>query len=157
MGQLQSNLSQIDNDLTKTEDIIFEKKIILLILIPIYIIGNDELEKNLSTGNDDLDLIVNQKLNKCCQYITDIIQKNIKFNVIVSEIQNDKFYLTIEKTPGEIFSSPDCVTIRNFFDQYNHNSNSLTIITQSEASDSLFFDDLDDIKLGFVVESIDYM
>ena len=157
MGQPQSNLSQIDNDLTKTEDIIFEKKIILLVLIPIYIITNDELEKNLSTGNDDLDLIVNQRLNKCCQYISDLIQKNIKFNIIVAEIQNDKFYLTIEKTLGEIFSCDDCLAIRKFFDEYNHNSQSLTIITESEASNSLFFDDLGDIKLGFEVESIDYM
>ena len=157
MSQSQTNLSKIENDLVKTEDIVFEKYIILLILLPIYVIGNEDIEKNLSTGNDDLDQIVNHRLIQCCQCIKELIQKNMNFNVIVCEIQNNKFYLTIEKLQKNVFSTEDCITIRKLFDEYNTSQQTITIIKESEAFNSLFFDELGDIKLGFQIESIDYI
>ena len=51
----------------------------------------------------------------------------------------------------------DCMTIRQIIDEYNSNQYKATIITEIEAQSSPFFDDCGDIKLGFIINSIDYL
>jgi len=157
MGQSQSNIANLDKDLKNNEEIMFEKKVVLLIVRPIYIINEDEFEQNLATGNDALDLSIDEKIKKCENYLQNLVLNNLKYNTLAIVIKDQKIYLTIEKINKSTFEITDCESIRNFFDNYNHNSKKLTIMNEVEADTSPFFEQLGDIKLGFIVEQLDYM
>lgn len=157
MGQGQSNLSNLDQDLKKTEDCCFEEKIILLIINPIYIINNDDFEKNLSTGDDILDELVDQRIKKLDKYLSNELSNAFKYETGTIEVNNHKIYLTLEKLNKLAFTINDCYQIREFFDNYNKSSKKLTILKENEAIQSPFYDDLGDIKLGFMIESIEYI
>ena len=157
MGQRYSNLTNLDQDLKKIENSCFEKNIILLTLIPVYIIDNDEFESNLSTGNEKLDNLVDQRINKVGKYIGDLLANKLKYDIRVTETHNQKIYLTFEKCQKSPFEIEDCKQIRQFFDDYNFDETKLTIINENEANQSPFYEDVGEIKLGFKVDPIEYM
>ncbi len=154
MGQSQS---QTDNDLKNTTEIIFEQKVILLTIVPFYVINKEEFEYNLSTGNDQLDESVNEKIKKCEPYLEKLLSNNCQYNTLAAVTKDNRIYLTVEKTNKEIFDSDDCDFIRKFFDRYNQNDQKLVIINKNEAETSPFFEDLGDLQLGFAVDQIDYI
>ena len=154
MGQSQSHT---EKDLKNTNDMIFNQKVIFLTIAPFYIINTEDFEYNLSTGNDKLDDIVTVKVTKCLPYFKELFKNNFEYETLVSFTNNNKIYLTVEKTNNETFSSNDCEFIRNFFDKYNKDEKKLTVICEDEATLSPFFEDLGDIKLGFNIEQIDYI
>jgi hypothetical protein len=128
-----------------------------LIIRPFYVIDKDEVEYNLSTGNDQLDEKVNEKIRKCELYLKNLLTKQCQYNTLFSITKDNKIYLTVEKTSKEIFDSNDCDFIRKLFDHYNQIEKKLVIINENEAQISPFFEDRGDLQLGFAIDLIDYI
>lgn len=151
MGQSVSH-QIIDNGHTTSG-----KKIILVILCAGFIYNNSECVHNLWTGNDQLDIMVNNQLSKCNQYILDLMLENPKYNVLSFERDLNKFYLTLGKIDDDVFGMKDSLYIRQLIEKHNSDSNSLILLKEVDAFDSIFYDDCGDLKLGFVIESFTYI
>jgi hypothetical protein len=157
MGQKLSNFSKDGDDLKNKEDNIFDKNIAVLTLKPIYIISQNELISDLSTGNTELDKIISKRIEQLDNYLSELLKNNLELNLITSIYNRNTIYLTIENSNGNLFDFESCKSIRSFFDLFNSQPDKLTIIDEDEAKLSLFYEDLGDVKLGFIVESIDYV
>jgi hypothetical protein len=156
MGQSQS---QSLPDLVTTEDVQFDKKVVVINLTPFFIIKKDEFESNLDTGNDELN---EQVINQLCQrgdHTTQIIGilSKVQCKLINYTLVNGSIYLTVEKLTGKRFKNDDCVLIREAFSEYNRGDNHAVILKEEDAMDSLFYDELGDLGLGFNVCQIDYI
>ena len=157
MGINQSNQSNINTDLKKPTSECFGKTIIMLPINPIYILNNDEYETNLDTGDDELNNLVNDRISKLGKYLGNLLNKHFKYEICATEINEQKIYITMEKHDKSSFEIGDCKNICEFFDSYNNGKDKLTIIKEREACSSLFFDDIGDIKLGFIIDPIEYL
>src|SRR6185437_10918935 len=136
------------------------KTVIILTAIPVYVINKDEIEKNLLTGNELLDKTITDRLNSydvVPQQLTTLFKNNMDLKILTFINDNGNFYFTIEKNNKNPFTDVDCKQIREIFDFYNLNCADIPLLKENEAHDSIFFEDLGDLMLGFLVNTIDYM
>lgn len=153
MGQ---RISTTKTDFEEKSDIIFEKMVAMISITPFYIFNGDQ-ETNLSTGNNNLDVIVKNRISQSMPYLLDIFNK-LDYCVIDSFNKDNIFYIAVENQNKTIFDIDNCKQIRHFFDDYNQSSDSQIIaINEKEAETSPFFEDNGDIYLGFSVGSIEYI
>jgi hypothetical protein len=141
------------------ETLQFDHKIVLLTLRPVYVI-NGEIEKYLPTGVDSLDLLVNQRIQKMENHVTALFGPpiNQNLNVLINAFDDGQFYITVEKSNKTDFTIDDCQKIRKLLHDYNLSQSTKIILTAKEAMQSLFYDDLGDIRLGFLqLEPIEYI
>lgn len=160
MGQQQSNLLSDTDDLNDVNDLVMDKKAILITLKPTYIINdltpNGEIIDNLDTGNELLNQKIEQKLSNTTLTIKKLLLE-LKFNVLACIQQNTLFHITIEKMDQSIFNIDDCKFIRQSINDYNIYNKAMIIITEEEAYNSLFYEDLGPIKLGFIIGQIAFI
>lgn len=160
MGNTLSNLSNSEHDLKNTDDLEWKKIIVMLTATPVFIINKNETEPSLSTGDDQLDELVRGRLNGydlVPQKLSSLLNQQMGLNILTFISNNEKFYFTIEKNTKNEFTHDDCLQIRKLFDNYNANYADIVLLNKNEAQNSIFYDDLGDLVLGFIVDVIDYI
>lgn len=157
MGQNQSNISDGKEDLKDSSDLALEQRAILIVFKLAYIINDGEIINNLDTGNEILNIELEKKILNLTGSIKQLFLQKYKLNILACMLQNYVFHITVEKLDQSIFDLNDCLIIRQSLNNYNQYNEAFDIINEDEANATLFYEDLGPIKLGLIVDTIDYI
>jgi len=133
----------------------------MLTLSPVYVIRGQGVETSLPTGNSDLDALVGQRIKACEPALVELFRAHFLYNILAVffNTEEGRIYVTLEKADQSPFGQSDSQRLRAHFDRMGSMWDQLpTLLTETEARPSLFYDDLGDLKLGFrIVGPIDYL
>ena len=150
MGQLSSTPDLLYEP---TDVLDFDQKVILLTLKPVLVIDEQGFETQLQTGNVQLDNLIYERIKDNESQISQYIAQQLGFTVlaVVSEHPEHSFYVTLERRDCAPITTDDCQKIRQFCDVWENFKDMPTLLTETEAQTSIFYDNLGDLKMGVLI------
>lgn len=141
-------------DLSARNDIVFDQKQLLLTIKPYYLLSSGETEFNLDTSNQQLNDLINQRLNQWGPQIFNVLLNTSHMESPCIIWHQGYYYVTVRHLSGRSLTLQDCHTLRQIIQL---KIGDVIILHANESQKSHFFEDWGDISIGLSIQQIDYL